>query len=174
MTSDEIESFINSRYGELSSDEIVLLMDVDKNPQIDHLYLKIMHGRCGIIQVANFISKKELGCKIHLYYSSILCYAPFINHKEVMQMARRGKVANNYDELITREQKILEKLEADKVAILGKIKEKKAEIKKLEKAKDTYDARIAEEERTKQMKEVATMIVNSGKTMDEIKEFLTK
>lgn len=37
MTSDEIESFINSRYGELSSDEIVLLMDVDKNPQIDHI-----------------------------------------------------------------------------------------------------------------------------------------
>lgn len=89
-------------------------------------------------------------------------------------MARRRKVANNYDELIAREQKILEKLEADKVAILGKIKEKKAEIKKLEKAKATYDARIAEEERTKQMKEVATMIVNSGKTMDEIKEFLTK
>lgn len=37
MTSDEIESFINSRYGELSSDEIALLMDVDKNPQIDHI-----------------------------------------------------------------------------------------------------------------------------------------
>lgn len=37
MTSDEIESFINSRYGELSSDEIVLLMDADKNPQIDHI-----------------------------------------------------------------------------------------------------------------------------------------
>ena len=37
MTSDEIESFINSRCGELSSDEIVLLMDVDKNPQIDHI-----------------------------------------------------------------------------------------------------------------------------------------
>ena len=27
MTSDEIESFINSRHGELSSDEIALLMD---------------------------------------------------------------------------------------------------------------------------------------------------
>lgn len=37
MTSDEIESFINSRYGELSSDEILELMDVDKNPQIDHI-----------------------------------------------------------------------------------------------------------------------------------------
>lgn len=37
MTSDEIESFINSRYGELSSDEILTLMDVDKNPQIDHI-----------------------------------------------------------------------------------------------------------------------------------------
>lgn len=35
MASDEIELFINARYGELSSDEIVLLMDIDKNPQID-------------------------------------------------------------------------------------------------------------------------------------------
>lgn len=37
MTSDEIEAFINSRYGELSSDEILELMDIDKNPQIDHI-----------------------------------------------------------------------------------------------------------------------------------------
>lgn len=37
MTSDEIEAFINSRYGELSSDEILEMMDVDKNPQIDHI-----------------------------------------------------------------------------------------------------------------------------------------
>ena len=70
-------------------------------------------------------------------------------------MARRGKVANNYDELIAREQKILEKLEADKVAILGKIKEKKAEIKKLEKAKAAYDEQKAEEEKAKEMQEVA-------------------
>lgn len=40
MTSDEIESFINARYGELSSDEIALLMDADKNPQIDHIIFK--------------------------------------------------------------------------------------------------------------------------------------
>lgn len=89
-------------------------------------------------------------------------------------MARRRKVANNYDELIAREQKILEKLESDKTVILGKIKSKRAEIKKLERAKAAYDARIVAEERDKQMKEIATMIVNSGKTMDEIKEFLTK
>ena len=37
MTSDEIESFIDARHGELSSDEIALLMDADKNPQIDHI-----------------------------------------------------------------------------------------------------------------------------------------
>lgn len=37
MTSDEIQSYINSRYGELSSDEILVLLDVDKNPQIDHV-----------------------------------------------------------------------------------------------------------------------------------------
>ena len=87
---------------------------------------------------------------------------------------RRKVVANNYDELIAKERKILEKLEADKIAILGKIKSKKAEIKKLEKAKDTYDARIADEKRSQQMKEIAEMVMNSGKTIDEIKEFLTK
>lgn len=37
MTSDEIESFIDARHGELSSDEIALLMDADMNPQIDHI-----------------------------------------------------------------------------------------------------------------------------------------
>lgn len=37
MTSDEIEAFINSRRGKLSSDEIALLMDADNNPQIDHI-----------------------------------------------------------------------------------------------------------------------------------------
>lgn len=89
-------------------------------------------------------------------------------------MARRRKVANNYDELIAREQKILEKLEADKVAILGKIKEKKAEIKKLEKAKDTYDEQKAEEEKAKEMQEVAEMIAASDKSLDEIKAFLEK
>lgn len=89
-------------------------------------------------------------------------------------MARCRKVVNNYDELIAKERKILEKLEADKIAILGKIKSKKAEIKKLEKAKDTYDARIADEKRSQQMKEITEMVMNSEKTIDEIKEFLTK
>ena len=37
MTSDEIEAFINVRNGELSSDEILEVLDVDKNPQIDHV-----------------------------------------------------------------------------------------------------------------------------------------
>lgn len=86
----------------------------------------------------------------------------------------RKVVAKNYVELIARERKILEKLEADKIAILGKIKSKKAEIKKLEKAKDTYDARIADEKRSQQMKEITEMVMNSEKTIDEIKEFLTK
>ena len=89
-------------------------------------------------------------------------------------MARCRKVANNYDELIAKERKILEKLEADKIAILGKIKSKKAEIKKLEKAKDTYDARIADEKRSQQMKEIASMIAESGKSLDEIKAMLEK
>lgn len=36
MTSDEIQSYINSRYGELSSDEMLELIDFEKNSQIDY------------------------------------------------------------------------------------------------------------------------------------------
>ena len=37
MTSDEIDAFIKARNGELSSDEILDIIDVDKNPQINHV-----------------------------------------------------------------------------------------------------------------------------------------
>lgn len=87
---------------------------------------------------------------------------------------RRKVVAKNYDELIAKEKEALEKLETDAVDIRTKIKEKRAEIKKLEKAKVAYDEQKAEEEKAKKMKEVAEMIVASDKSLDEIKEFLGK
>lgn len=85
---------------------------------------------------------------------------------------RRKVVAKNYDELIAKEKEVLVKLEADAVDIRTKIKEKRVEIKKLEKAKIAYDAQKAEEEKTKEMQKVAEMIVASDKSLDEIKEFL--
>lgn len=87
---------------------------------------------------------------------------------------RRKVVAKNYDELIAKEKEVLVKLEAEASNIRVKIREKRAEIKKLEKAKVAYNEQKAEEEKAKKMKEVAEMIVASDKSLDEIKEFLGK
>ena len=87
---------------------------------------------------------------------------------------RKKVVAKNYEELIVKEKDVLAKLESDAVVIRTKIKEKRAEIKKLEKAKVAYDEQKAEEEKAQKMKEVAEMIVASDKSLDEIKEFLGK
>lgn len=37
MTSNELTNYINSRNHELSSDEILLAIDVKRNPQINHI-----------------------------------------------------------------------------------------------------------------------------------------
>lgn len=87
---------------------------------------------------------------------------------------RRKVVAKNYVELIAREKEVLAKLELEAVEIRTKIKEKRAEIKKLEKAKVAYDEQKAAEEKDKEMKEIAEMIVASDKSLDEIKAFLEK
>lgn len=87
---------------------------------------------------------------------------------------RRKVVAKNYDEMIAKEKEALAKLESDAINIRNKIKEKRVEIKKLEKAKVAYDEQKAEEEKAQKMKEVAEMIVTSDKSLDEIKEFFKK
>lgn len=87
---------------------------------------------------------------------------------------RRKVVAKNYDEMIAKEKEALAKLESDAINIRSKIKEKRVEIKKLEKTKVAYDEQKAEEEKAQKMKEVAEMIVTSDKSLDEIKEFLAK
>ena len=93
---------------------------------------------------------------------------------EAKRKRRRKAIAIDYADLITKEQEALTKLESDKANIIAKIKEKKATIKKLEKEKAIYDAQKAEEEKARQMREVAEMITASGKSFDEIKEFLSK
>lgn len=88
---------------------------------------------------------------------------------------RRRKVEEkNYDELITKEKAALEKLETSAADIRNKIKDKKAEIKKLEKDKIAYEEQKAEEEKARKMQEVAEMLVTSDKSLEEIKEFLSK
>lgn len=88
---------------------------------------------------------------------------------------RRRKVEEkNYDELIAKEKEVLAKLESDAINIRNKIKDKRIEIKKLEKAKVAYDEQKAKEEKAQKMKEVAEMLVTSDKTLEEIKAFLSK
>lgn len=87
---------------------------------------------------------------------------------------RRKVIAKDYDELIAKEKEALTKLETEASNIRVKIREKRAEIKKLEKAKAAYDEQKAEEEKAKEMQEVAKMIVASDKSLDEIKAFLEK
>ena len=76
--------------------------------------------------------------------------------------------------MISKEKEALAKLESDAINIRSKIKEKRIEIKKLEKAKVAYDEQKAEEEKAQKMKEVAEMLAASDKSLDEIKEFLSK
>ena len=87
---------------------------------------------------------------------------------------RRKVIAKDYDELIAKEKEALTKLETEASNIRVKIREKRAEIKKLEKAKVAYDEQKAEEEKAKEMQEVAKMIEASDKSLDEIKAFLEK
>ena len=87
---------------------------------------------------------------------------------------RRKVVVKNYDELIAKEKETLTKLETEASNIRMRIKAKRAEIKKLEKAKVAYDEQKAEEEKAQKMKEVAEMLAASDKSLDEIKEFLSK
>lgn len=87
---------------------------------------------------------------------------------------RRKVIAKDYDELIAKEKEALTKLETEASNIRVKIREKRAEIKKFEKAKAAYDEQKAEEEKAKEMQEVAEMIAASDKSLDEIKAFLEK
>ena len=37
MTNEELDYYIRSRYGQLSSDEILQVIDTSKNPQLNHI-----------------------------------------------------------------------------------------------------------------------------------------
>lgn len=93
-----------------------------------------------------------------------------------MEEKRRGRrkkvVEKNYDVLIQQcNQEILtiqNKMDGLKV----QMKEKKIEIKKLEKEKAIYDEMKAEQEKSERIRELAEMIDKSEYTLDEIKELL--
>ena len=86
---------------------------------------------------------------------------------------RRRVVEKNYSEIIAKEQEILKKLESEKADIISKIKEKKSSIKQLEKDKVRYDEQKAEEAKAQKLREVAELIAESDKSLEEIKAFLS-
>lgn len=83
-------------------------------------------------------------------------------------MARRKKVEEkNYDELIQASE--------DRIATLSsELKAEKATLKKLKKDKVTYDKMVEIQKKEVEIKELTSMIVESGKSIDEIKELLLK
>ncbi len=83
-------------------------------------------------------------------------------------MARRKKVEEkNYDELIQASE--------DKIATLSsELKEEKTILKQLKKDKVVYDKMMEDKKKEDEIKEITSMIVESGKSIDEIRELLSK
>ena len=93
-----------------------------------------------------------------------------------MPRGRRKVIEQDYNALLVKANDELTKLESDYketvAAYKAQIKDKKLEIKKLEKNKIAFETQKAEEAKGAALKEIAELIVNSGKSIDEIKELL--
>lgn len=88
-------------------------------------------------------------------------------------MARPKKIVEiNYDETIAKAQEELELLSQKANVIKLQIKDKKAEIKKLERDKVAYEEWKEQHEKELRTQEIAKLISESEYTLDEIKELL--
>lgn len=88
-------------------------------------------------------------------------------------MARPKKIVEiNYDETIAKAQEELELLSQKVNVIKLQIKDKKTEIKKLERDKVAYEEWKEKRERELRTQEIAKLISESEYTLDEIKELL--
>ena len=85
---------------------------------------------------------------------------------------RKKVLPKNYDALIYEKKKELEQLESDKSAIAVKMKELKADIKKLEKEKNRFEEQEAIRIKEEETKKIAEMIVESGKGLEDVKKLL--
>ena len=85
---------------------------------------------------------------------------------------RKKVLPKNYDALIYEKKKELEQLESDKSAIAAKMKELKADIKKLEKEKNRFKEQEAIRIKEEETKKIAEMIVESGKSLEDVKKLL--
>nr|DAY85504.1 MAG TPA: hypothetical protein [Caudoviricetes sp.] len=88
-------------------------------------------------------------------------------------MARPKKIVEiNYDETIAKAQEELELLSQKANVIKLQIKDKKAEIKKLERDKVAYEEWKEKRDKEFRTQEIAKLISESEYTLDEIKELL--
>ena len=83
-----------------------------------------------------------------------------------MARTRKKVIAKDYNSLIQISKDKIEKL------TMG-LKEEKANLKLLEKEAVLYEKQLKEEKKQEEMKEIAVLIEESGKTIDEIKMFLS-
>ena len=81
-------------------------------------------------------------------------------------MARRKVVERNYPELI---QETEEKIEA----LSAELKQEKANLKQLKKDKVRYDAMVEKQRKQDEIQKAAELLMASGKSMEEIEEFLS-
>lgn len=81
-------------------------------------------------------------------------------------MARRKVVERNYPELINEAEEKIEVLSAE-------LKQEKANLKQLKKDKVRYDAMVEKQRKQDEIQKAAELLMASGKSMEEIEEFLS-
>lgn len=91
-----------------------------------------------------------------------------------MARGKRKVAERDYEKLISSTKECIEKLETKSVEIREELKSKKDELKKLEKDFKSYKIQKAEEEKRQQTQELAKLLMESGLSLDEIKEKLVK
>lgn len=90
-----------------------------------------------------------------------------------MPRGRKAKIVEkNYDELIQKNLDQIEVLTAGIAKSKEKISELRKDNKKLEKEKTAYEEHKAEIERQEKLEEIAQLVAESDKSLDEIKIFL--
>ena len=80
-------------------------------------------------------------------------------------MARRKVEEKNYPELIELAEERIEALSAE-------LKQEKANLKQLKKDQDRYDAMVEKQKKQAEVQKAAEMLVASGKSLEEIEQFL--
>lgn len=82
-------------------------------------------------------------------------------------MARRKVVERNYPELIQEAEEKIETMSAE-------LKQEKANLKQLKKDKIRYDAMVEKQKKQDEIQKAAELLVSSGKSLEEIEEFLSR